>query len=336
MRRPNLASGADLARLLQKARVLVRPARSVLPRLRTYSPPAIPLPGSGWARAINEQLYRATIQRELHRAGMSTSPLIWVYGPHVAPLIRGLPRQFLLYHCVDKWSAFEGYDPGHMEACEAEICREADLVLASAEDLADRCRAHSSNVHYVPHGVDHAHFRQALQPGPLPDDLASIPEPRIGFFGLIHEWVDIELIGALADVLPYHFVLIGAGNQRPERFGFASQCPCTGTQALFAVARLQPRILRCNRAPSAQRTNAIRQPDQVAGIRRGWAADRINRTARSSAVRGHRSMCGHHGRVARCVASCGRRRSVARRGAPRSRRGCLAKTGRPCASGLRP
>lgn len=213
MRRPNLASGQDLSRLVAKARKFVQPARQMLPTLHAYAPPTIPLPGSSVARAINTGLYRWSIQRELSRLGMSQEPLVWVYGPHVAPLIRELPRSFLLYHCVDKWSAFEGYDAAFMEACEAELCERADLVLASAEDLAERCRRYSSNVHYVPHGVDHAHFASALRPGSEPDDLAAIPGPRIGFFGLIHEWVDIELIGRLADVLPYQFVIIGASNQ---------------------------------------------------------------------------------------------------------------------------
>jgi glycosyltransferase involved in cell wall biosynthesis len=100
-----------------------------------------------------------------------------------------------------------------MEACEAELCRSADLVLASAEDLVERCRRYRADVHYVPHGVEHAHFAAALEPGPLPDDLAGTPAPRVGFFGLLHEWVDLELIGRLADRLPWSFVLIGAANQ---------------------------------------------------------------------------------------------------------------------------
>jgi glycosyltransferase involved in cell wall biosynthesis len=144
---------------------------------------------------------------------MRADPLVWVYTPHVAPLIRTLPRSFLIYHCVDKWAAFEGYDPRVMEECEAEICAAADLVIASAQDLAEQCRRYSSNVHYVPHGVDHAHFARALATGPEPADLAPLRRPRVGFFGLIHEWVDLELIGTLADRLPYEFVLIGAGNQ---------------------------------------------------------------------------------------------------------------------------
>lgn len=213
MRRPNLTSASDLGRIMTKAKSFTRPARQMLPQLHAYSPPALPLPGSEIARGINSALYRWTIGRELRRLDMSSKPIIWVYGPHVAPLIRDLPRSFLLYHCVDKWSAFQGYDPKFMEACEQEICEQADLVLASASDLAERCERYSDNVHYVPHGVDHAHFAQALAPGDLPDDLASIPGPRVGFFGLIHEWVDVELIGRLADVLPYQFVLIGASNQ---------------------------------------------------------------------------------------------------------------------------
>jgi glycosyltransferase involved in cell wall biosynthesis len=73
----------------------------------------------------------------------------------------------------------------------------------------ERCRRWSERVHYIPHGVDHAHFARALDAGPLPDELRAIPEPRIGFFGLIHEWIDLPLLAALADRAPYSFVLIG-------------------------------------------------------------------------------------------------------------------------------
>jgi glycosyltransferase involved in cell wall biosynthesis len=103
-----------------------------------------------------------------------------------------------------------------MAESEAELCRTADLVLASAEDLAERCRRYRADVVYVPHGVDHAHFARALEPGELPADLRDIPGPRIGFFGLIHEWVDLDLIGQLAETLPYSFVLIGDSNQNLE------------------------------------------------------------------------------------------------------------------------
>src|SRR6185503_9649713 len=160
-------------------------------------------------RALNARLYRVTLRRELRRLGLSSTPLIWTYLPHIAPLIRDMPRGLLIYHCVDRWSEFEDYDGALMNRLEAELCRSADLVFASAEDLADRCREYSANVHYLPHGVDYAHFARALEEGPIPADLAAIPEPRVGLFGLIHEWVDVDLIRALAERLPYSFVLIG-------------------------------------------------------------------------------------------------------------------------------
>lgn len=213
MRRPRLTSRNDLGRIAGKVRTFFAPAVARLPGLHSFSPPSLPLPGSRSADRVNAWLYRITLRREMHRLRMGPSPLLWVYGPHVAPWIRGLPRSGLVYHCVDRWSAFQEYDAEHMSACEAEICREADLVLASAEDLAERCCRYRADVHYVPHGVEHAHFAAALEPGKLPPDLASIPEPRVGFFGLIHEWVDVELIGALADRTGYSFVLIGDSNQ---------------------------------------------------------------------------------------------------------------------------
>lgn len=212
MRTPSLSSAADRARLLSKARAIFRTSRHVAPSIHVISPAALPFPQSRIARAANGVLYRTTLRRELRRLQLDPSPILCVFAPHCAPYLRGLRRRLLIYYCVDKWSAFEGYHAGMMEQFEEELCREADLVIASAEDLAERCRRFSRNVHFVPHGVDYQHFASALEPGPLPDDLAAIPGPRVGFFGLIHEWVDTELIGHLADTLPYSFVLLGSAR----------------------------------------------------------------------------------------------------------------------------
>jgi glycosyltransferase involved in cell wall biosynthesis len=212
MRAPKLASAYDRRRLLTKAKAMLRRSRPVLDRLHVLSPPALPYPHSPLAQQANSLLYHFTIGRELARLGMDREPILCSFVPQAAPYIRRLPRRLLIYYCVDRWSAFEGFDASTMERGERELCESADLVIASAEDLADRCRRFASNVHYVPHGVDYEHFAAALDEGPLPADLASIPEPRIGFFGLIHEWVDVELIGRLAGVLPYSFVVIGSAK----------------------------------------------------------------------------------------------------------------------------
>jgi len=160
---------------------------------------------------------------------MDRRPVLCSFAPQCAPYIRRLPRELLIYYCVDKWSAFEGFDSTTMERGERELCETADLVIASAQDLAERCSRFSTNVHYVPHGVDYDHFASALVPGALPDDLAAIPEPRVGFFGLIHEWVDVELIGKLAEVLPYSFVVIGSAK--------TDMSPVEGKPNVFVLGR---------------------------------------------------------------------------------------------------
>ena len=212
MRAPKLTSAYDRKRLFTKAKAMFRKSRPELERLHVLSPPALPYPHSVLAQQANALLYQFSITRELQRLGLDREPLLLSFAPQCAPYIRRLPRRQLVYYCVDKWSAFDGFDAATMERGERELCEAADLVIASAQDLADRCAQFSDNVHYVPHGVDYDHFASALEPGPLPDDLTKIPEPRVGFFGLIHEWVDVELIGRLADALPYSFVVIGSAK----------------------------------------------------------------------------------------------------------------------------
>jgi glycosyltransferase involved in cell wall biosynthesis len=213
MRAPSLTSAYDRKRLFTKAKAILRKSRPVLDRVHAMTPPTVPYPQSSVARQANSLLYRFSITRELARLGMDPDPLLCVFAPQCAPYVRRIPRAFTMYYCVDKWSAFADFDARTMERSEKDICEASDLVIASAEDLAERCRRYADNVHYVPHGVDFEHFASALAPGDLPADLAAIPEPRIGFFGLIHEWVDIALIGRLAEVLPsYSFVVIGSAK----------------------------------------------------------------------------------------------------------------------------
>jgi glycosyltransferase involved in cell wall biosynthesis len=212
IRRPNFSKSYDWARLLTKVRALLRGPRQVSEGLHVVTPPAFPYPRSWLAREGNALLYRVSIAHHLRRLRLGRAPIVITFGPQCAPWVRHLERSLLIYYCVDRWTAFEGVDRESTERDEEELCRRADLVIASAEDLADDCRRFSSNVHYIPHGVDYEHFASALQPGDLPAELASIPEPRIGFVGLVHEWVDTELIARLADALPFSFVIIGSSN----------------------------------------------------------------------------------------------------------------------------
>jgi glycosyltransferase involved in cell wall biosynthesis len=211
MRAPRLTRANDVRRIGAKLRTLGRPAEQRSPNLYVYAPLTLPFPRSALARRVNGWLYSRGVRGELNRLAFDSRPIVWSFAPHVAPAIRALQHCLLVYYCVERWSAVPGYDAALMNALEAELCRQADVVLASAHDLSEHCRQYSENVHYVPHGVDVEHFGRALEPGVLAPELACIPEPRVGYFGLLHEWLDVELIAALARRTSFHYVLLGEG-----------------------------------------------------------------------------------------------------------------------------
>ena len=67
----------------------------------------------------------------------------------------------VVYHCVDRWDAFAMYDSAMMGEMDRRCCRYADLVIASAGELYERCKVINPNTVLVPHGVDWEHFRRA-------------------------------------------------------------------------------------------------------------------------------------------------------------------------------
>ena len=122
----------------------------------------------------------------------------------------------VVYHCVDRWDAFKMYDSALMAAADEDCCRRADLVIASSRELYERCRRFSANVYLLDHGVDYEHFRAALDAPPRPKDM---PDGRtVGFFGLLSEWLNQDLVVRLADAAPdAQIVLIGTPDVPIDR-----------------------------------------------------------------------------------------------------------------------
>jgi len=211
MRQPTLSSGADRSRISAKLRKVLRPP---IPAAETaqYSgsvsvvtPFLIPLPAKAWARKFNGAVCVQTARLWAKRAGFSR-PVLINYVPTLAEAMKAWPGK-RIYHCVDRWDAFSTYDTALMASLDAACCTYADTVIASSEDLVARCSRHSSRVILVSHGVDYAHFAKSLT-APRPADLPA--GNIVGFFGLLSEWLDQELIVKLARALPeYPVVLIG-------------------------------------------------------------------------------------------------------------------------------
>jgi glycosyltransferase involved in cell wall biosynthesis len=94
---------------------------------------------------------------------------------------------------------------------ERRLLEKADLCFATAHSLADNARRHNPHTFVALHGVDHQHFARALDEATvIPEDVAHLPHPVIGFFGIIHEWIDQKLVAAVARRHPeWSIVLIG-------------------------------------------------------------------------------------------------------------------------------
>ncbi len=216
MRVPRLTSAGDLRRIAGRLR-----SAGAAPRaeggVRVVSPLSVPLPGSRLARALNARLYRRAVSRALRGTPGSERPLLWVYTPTVAAYLHRFPRRGLVYHCVDRWWAFEEYDERVMRECHERLCRDADVVIASSQELLEDCRPHTERAYLVRHGVEWAHFAAAaLEPQPVPPDLADVGDRRvIGFFGLLHDWIDQDLLGRVADAFP-DAVLVLLGKTRVD------------------------------------------------------------------------------------------------------------------------
>jgi glycosyltransferase involved in cell wall biosynthesis len=207
MRRPTM-SGRDVRRLVAKLRQISRGLVRVTANLHVASPFVLPLPGVPGVDRLNATLLTASLRYFARRAGLAR-PIVWTFLPTMVGLLGRLGESRLVYHCVDEYSAFAGVPREAVRRMEAELVRRADVVLASSETLAEARRRVNPRTYFVSHGVDVAHFSRAVDPELAPPaDAAGLARPVIGFFGLIAEWIDLELVGAIARRRPQWTVLM--------------------------------------------------------------------------------------------------------------------------------
>ena len=209
MRRPSV-SGRDARRIAAKLRQVTQGMTRVSPTLHVVSPLVLPWPGVPGVDRVNATLLAASLGYFARRAGL-TRPIVWTSVPSTVSLIGRLGESRVIYHCVDEYSAIPGAPRAAMRRMEAELVRRADLVITSADSLYQERRRLNPRTFFVSHAVDVAHFSRALDPGMAPPpDAADLPHPVIGFFGLIAEWVDVDLIREIARRRPdWTIVLVG-------------------------------------------------------------------------------------------------------------------------------
>jgi protoporphyrinogen oxidase len=125
------------------------------------------------------------------------------------PLLQSLQPALVVYDCMDELASFKN-PPKQLLQRESALLNIADLVFAGGPSLYEAKKNRHPNVHCFSSSVDVGHFEQALDRGRVHPQQAAIPHPRLGFYGVLDERFDPDLVGALADAHPaWQIVLAG-------------------------------------------------------------------------------------------------------------------------------
>ncbi|HJW45980.1 MAG TPA: glycosyltransferase [Lysobacter sp.] len=209
MRAPG-ASGRDLKKAFRKIGASLRPPVRIDGNLWHCTVPQLPFRRVPGVEAFNRLFSRWALRRAMRHSGIRRC-ISWFVVPHPGFMARRLGEKLCVYYCVDDYASLPGVDAEAIARRDLALTRCADLVFVAPPALVEAKRAQNERTFFSPHGVDAALFARAHQPDtPIPDAARELVRPVVGYFGSIHEWIDIELIAWLAMQRPqWSFLLVG-------------------------------------------------------------------------------------------------------------------------------
>ncbi|HEX2099593.1 MAG TPA: glycosyltransferase, partial [Candidatus Synoicihabitans sp.] len=133
-------------------------------------------------------------------AGEFDRPILWFYDPMAVTAFAGqLDEQLIVYDCMDELSQFKGAPPALVQR-ERQLLEQADVVFCGGRKMREKRLPLNSNCHFYGTGVEVDHFGRALSDDlPVDPQIAALRGPVLGYFGVIDERIDYELLAALAD-----------------------------------------------------------------------------------------------------------------------------------------
>ena len=137
-------------------------------------------------------------------------PILWFYTPMALSFAGHIDARAVVYDCMDELTAFRGAS-ADLRGQELELLRRADVVFTGGESLYEAKKTQHRNVHAFPSSVDVSHFAKAREAGAIdPPDQSPLPGPRLGYFGVVDERIDLELLARTADADPsWQIVVVG-------------------------------------------------------------------------------------------------------------------------------
>jgi glycosyltransferase involved in cell wall biosynthesis len=210
LRRPT-ATARDLRRIWHRLKKALRRPRRVRENVWVSSPILIPLQRSRIVRKLNRHILALQVRLWLWIIG-SRPKIFWTYSPLTTDLYATSGYDAIVYHAVDDIKEQPGMPREAIAAAETELAVRADVIFATAPHIHETLKKLNPECHYFPNVADFAHFNTALlETTGIPDDIARIQNPIIGFIGAVSGYkMDFRLLRIVADARPdWSIVLIG-------------------------------------------------------------------------------------------------------------------------------
>lgn len=209
MRAPS-ASGRDLKKAIRKLTASLKPPTKVGERFWHATVPQLPFRRIPGVDAFNRLFGPWAVRRAMRAIGLDR-PISWFVVPHPGFMAGRLGESLSVYYCIDDYAAHPGVDADLIARRDEALARAADLVFVAPPALVESKRAQNPATHFSPHGVDVALFSRAADPAtPIADGARDLKHPVVGYFGSLHDWIDLELIEWLAKSRPeWTFLLVG-------------------------------------------------------------------------------------------------------------------------------
>jgi len=205
---------SDLPRVMSRVRNWRRGTkgfREERANLFIHSPIVVPLPYSRIAQWLNRTILMRGINRWMRAVGV-TRPVVWTFlpTPLARDLIAAIGPALTIYYCIDDLAS-SSHEARKIAKSEQALFKEADLVFVTSERLRQRAAQASDHVHLFPFAVNLGVFQKSRESREtLPADLAALKRPVAGYVGGLHQWVDQDLLAAIATRLPkINFALVG-------------------------------------------------------------------------------------------------------------------------------
>lgn len=205
-------STSPARRILRKARSTAKLVRRPLPEtpgFHVMTPVILPFYGDTPMARLSSRLIRLQVRAVAKVIGLRCPPDIGATIPTAWPVVDGMERRSLVFNRSDLQSAFPEADGSWVRSLEEQLLEHSDRVLYVSHELMKNDHALvGERGYFLDHGADVEHFSPD---GPVSDELADVPHPRIGFFGGLDDYVvDMDLLRTTAEALPdVQMVLVG-------------------------------------------------------------------------------------------------------------------------------